>query len=81
MKKLLLLAVFMSAANLQAGAKACFFKHEKVAEKFAGFGPEHFACKLAAQQCHAWAHKMKEDGRLCRFDAKFDYKKSQAKKK
>ena len=62
-------------------AKACFFKHEKAAEKFAGFGPEHFACKLAAQQCHAWAHKMKEDGRLCRFDAKFDYKKPQAKKK
>ena len=80
MKTFLLAAFLLSASNLYAGAKACFFKHEKTEQKFPGFGPEHFACKLAAQQCYTWATRSNEDPRLCRFDAKFDYKAPKAKK-
>ena len=81
MKFIILTAMFLSSANLYAGAKACFFKHEKSEEKFHGFGPEHFACKLAAQQCYLWAKNAGEDTRLCRFDAKFDYKQHKANNK
>ncbi len=69
----MLTAIFLSSANLYADSKACFFKHEKSEERFSGFGPEHFACQLAAQQCQLWAKFAGEDGRLCRFDAKYDY--------